>query len=54
MFKIKFQILHVKFGFYLESGPATVTTDVQELLDTLNNLKLYGGGDCPEVSQYQT
>lgn len=25
-----------------------VTTDPQELLDTMDEMKLWGGGDCPE------
>ncbi|XP_037039189.1 hemicentin-1-like isoform X2 [Bradysia coprophila] len=29
-------------------GPELVTTNQTELLDVLDNLKLYGGGDCPE------
>lgn len=35
---------------YTESGPALVTTNQQKLLDTLNDIKLFGGGDCPESS----
>lgn len=29
-------------------GPELVTTNQTELLEVLDNLKLYGGGDCPE------
>lgn len=32
----------------LDAGPAVMTTDRQELIDTLNNVTLWGGGDCPE------
>lgn len=29
-------------------GPELVTTNQQELLDVLDGLRLWGGGDCPE------
>ncbi|KAJ6636828.1 Hemicentin-1, partial [Pseudolycoriella hygida] len=31
-------------------GPVLVTTNQTELLETLDDLKLYGGGDCPEFT----
>lgn len=37
---------------YLVVGPELVTTNRQELLDTLNNVTVYGGGDCPESTLY--
>lgn len=33
---------------HTDVGPELVTTNQAELLDVLDNLKLYGGGDCPE------
>lgn len=33
----------------LVTGPALVTTNKQELFDTLNKTKIWGGGDCPEI-----
>lgn len=29
-------------------GPELVTTDQNELLETLDTMRLWGGGDCPE------
>lgn len=31
-------------------GPVTVTTDHTLLMQRLNEIQIYGGGDCPEAS----
>lgn len=31
-------------------GPVTVTTDHKLMMQRLNSISIYGGGDCPEAS----
>lgn len=39
---------HISTNLILVTGPALVTTDKQDLLNTLDKVKIEGGGDCPE------
>lgn len=41
-------MINLFFFFFLETGPSLVTDDKDELLDTLDDVHLYGGDDCPE------
>lgn len=33
-----------------EIGPVTVTTDHNEFRESLHNITVHGGGDCPEMA----